>query len=111
MALAMSTELASSVADAALNSAPRPSRAAPVAAAARIRCSPRSALSVVRSVDAGVVDVGAVDMAPADMAAAWPLPPDIPPDFDVAHPAARSATVIRPETDFAVADFRMFVPS
>ena len=55
IACPMAMELASSAPAAALNSASRPSRAAPVAAAASTTCSAKSVLSPVRSVAAPVV--------------------------------------------------------
>src|SRR5438876_10745600 len=95
----MSAELASSAAAAALNSASRPSRAAPVAATARMTCSPSSALRFIRSEEAAVVDVAAMD----------PLPPDIWLAMDVAQPVASSAMLARAQTDFTTIDFCMIV--
>src|SRR5712692_1620719 len=57
MAFEIATELASRAPAAALNSASRPPRAAPVAAAARLICSWKSVLRPERSPAALVLDV------------------------------------------------------
>src|SRR5215475_4205696 len=94
MAFEISTELASSASAAALNSASRPSSAAPVAAAARTTCSPSSELSATRRLAAGVADAAAMDLSP----------PDIGPAIDCAQPVASTTTPARAQTDFTIVD-------
>src|SRR5262245_24661510 len=94
MAFEIATELASSAPAAALNSASRPSSAAPVAAAARMTCSPSSELSATRRLAAGVADAAVMDVSP----------PDIGPAIDCAQPVASTTTPATVQTDFTIVD-------
>src|SRR5512132_461995 len=89
MACEIATELASSAPTAALNSASRPSRAAPVAAAASNTCSASKPFSAARRLAACVADVAGDAMPPA------------PIDIDFEHPtvsvAASAAAPITPK--------------
>src|SRR2546425_7505584 len=87
MAFAISTELASSAAAAASNSACRPPRAAFVAAEARWTCSPRSALRPVRRSAALVAEVAVPAIEPG---IAWVI------EELMLQPTARRATVATP---------------
>src|SRR5262249_28245261 len=93
MAFEIATELASSAPAAALNSASRPSSAAPVAAAARMTCSPSSELSATRRLAAGVADAAVMDLSPPDG-----------PAIDCAQPVASTTTPASVQTDFTIVD-------
>src|SRR4029453_5110783 len=97
MAFEISTELASSAPAAALNSASRPSSAAPVAAAARMTCSPKSELSATRRLAAGVADAAVMDLSR----------PEIGPPIECAQPVASTTTLASVQTDFTIVDVRI----
>src|SRR5262245_16685152 len=94
MAFEISTELASRASAAALNSASRPSSAAPVAAAARMTCSPNSELSATRRLAAGVADAATMVLSP----------PDIGTAIDCAQPVASTTMLASVQTDFTIVD-------